>query len=113
MGFATFGAPHLLQLLIEVSGRAGRAVWWQKWGVHRRLRPEEYGGRIDNHRNGRRTYPLDTSILNSLGTGLLSAYFPKVDTVLSRGEVIVSGDQYHGRAGHGQFVRRGLSDYLL
>ena len=36
----------------------------------------------------------------------------KVDTVISRGTVIVSGDQYHGRAGHGQFVRRGLSDYL-
>src|SRR5689334_1005644 len=36
-----------------------------------------------------------------------------VDTVISRGTVIVSGDQYHGRAGHGQFVRRGLSDYLV
>ena len=37
----------------------------------------------------------------------------KVDTVISRGTVIVSGEQYHGRAGHGQFVRRGLSDYLV
>jgi hypothetical protein len=74
-GFATFGPVHLLQLLIEVSGRATRAVWWQKWGVHRRLRPEEYGGRIDNHVSGRRTYPLDLSILSSLSTGLLSPYF--------------------------------------
>ncbi|WP_375768284.1 vanadium-dependent haloperoxidase [Archangium gephyra] len=75
VGFTTFGPLHLLQLLIEVSGRAGRAVWWQKWGVHRRLRPEEYGGRVDNHLSGRRTYPLDTSILTSLSTGLLSPYF--------------------------------------
>jgi len=74
-GFTTFGPVHLLQLLIEVAGRAGRAVWWQKWGVHRRLRPEEYGGRVDNHLTGRRTYPLDSSILNSLSTGLLSPYF--------------------------------------
>ena len=37
----------------------------------------------------------------------------KVDTVISRGTVIVSGDAYHGRAGHGQYVRRGLSDYLV
>ncbi|GAA3278378.1 MULTISPECIES: dihydropyrimidinase [Dactylosporangium] len=37
----------------------------------------------------------------------------KVDTVISRGTVIVSGDAYHGRKGHGQFLRRGLSDYLL
>ena len=37
----------------------------------------------------------------------------KVDTVISRGTVVVSGDTYHGRAGHGQYVRRGLSDYLV
>jgi dihydropyrimidinase len=36
----------------------------------------------------------------------------KVDTVLSRGEVIVAGDRFHGRAGHGRFVKRGLSQYL-
>ncbi|MFI5909380.1 dihydropyrimidinase [Dactylosporangium sp. NPDC051541] len=37
----------------------------------------------------------------------------KVDTVISRGTVIVSEDTYHGTKGHGRFVRRGLSDYLL
>ena len=37
----------------------------------------------------------------------------KVDTVLSRGAVVVTGDQYVGRKGHGQFVRRGLSQYLV
>ncbi|WP_432988517.1 dihydropyrimidinase [Dactylosporangium sp. CA-233914] len=37
----------------------------------------------------------------------------KVDTVVSRGTVIVSGDAYHGTKGHGRFIRRGLSDYLL
>jgi dihydropyrimidinase len=36
----------------------------------------------------------------------------KVDTVLSRGTVVVSGGEFHGRAGHGRFVRRGLSDLL-
>jgi hypothetical protein len=75
VGFATFGPVHLLQLLIEVAGRAGRAVWWQKWGVHRRLRPEEYGGRVDNQFANRRTYPLHASLVNSLSTGLLSPYF--------------------------------------
>jgi dihydropyrimidinase len=35
-----------------------------------------------------------------------------VDTVLSRGSVVVSGGQFRGRAGHGRFVRRGLSDLL-
>jgi dihydropyrimidinase len=37
----------------------------------------------------------------------------KVDTVISRGTVIVENDTYLGRAGHGQFVKRGLSSYLV
>ncbi|MFD3743518.1 dihydropyrimidinase [Nocardia sp. NPDC058633] len=36
-----------------------------------------------------------------------------VDTVLSRGRVIVDNGAYHGRAGHGRFIRRGLSQNLL
>jgi dihydropyrimidinase len=36
-----------------------------------------------------------------------------VDTVLSRGRVIVDDGAYHGRAGHGRFLRRGLSQNLL
>jgi hypothetical protein len=74
-GFVTFGDVQLIEVLTEVIGRAGRAIWWQKWGVHRRLRPEEFGGRIDNWLNGRRDYPIHTSIKNSLLTGGLSAYF--------------------------------------
>jgi hypothetical protein len=50
MGFATFGGPHLLALLTEVSARALKAVWHQKWYVHRRARPEVFAGRIHNHR---------------------------------------------------------------
>ena len=37
----------------------------------------------------------------------------KVETVLSRGRVIVEGGQYLGRKGDGQFIRRGLSSYLI
>nr|WP_132370111.1 dihydropyrimidinase [Nocardia alba] len=36
-----------------------------------------------------------------------------VDTVLSRGRVIVDDGAYHGRAGHGRFIRRGLSQNLV
>ncbi|HEX2203961.1 MAG TPA: vanadium-dependent haloperoxidase [Longimicrobium sp.] len=75
VGFGTFGPIHLLQVLTEVLGRAIRAVWWQKWGVHRRLRPEEYGGRVHNHVTGARTYPLHASIVTSLQSGALAPYF--------------------------------------
>ncbi len=36
-----------------------------------------------------------------------------VDTVLSRGKVIVDADAYHGSAGDGQFLRRSTSQYLI
>ena len=36
-----------------------------------------------------------------------------VDTVLSRGKVLVDGGEYHGAPGHGQYLKRGLSQYLL
>ncbi|HEX8275241.1 MAG TPA: vanadium-dependent haloperoxidase [Longimicrobiaceae bacterium] len=74
-GFGTFGPIHVLQALGEVLGRAIRAVWWQKWGVHRRLRPEEYGGRVHNHVTGARSYPLHSSIVTSLQSGALAPYF--------------------------------------
>lgn len=50
-GFATFGSPHLLALVTEVATRALKAVWWQKWFVHRRLRPENYGALVERHRH--------------------------------------------------------------
>jgi dihydropyrimidinase len=36
-----------------------------------------------------------------------------VDTVLSRGSVVIDGAEFLGRAGHGRFVKRGLSQYLI
>ncbi|ACQ80823.1 dihydropyrimidinase [Beutenbergia cavernae DSM 12333] len=35
-----------------------------------------------------------------------------VDVVLSRGEVVVADGQFHGRPGHGEYLRRGLTQYL-
>jgi hypothetical protein len=64
-GFVTFGTPHLLALLGEVSSRALKAVWYEKWYVHRVIRPEEFGGRIHLHLTGQKNYPIDASILDS------------------------------------------------
>jgi dihydropyrimidinase len=36
-----------------------------------------------------------------------------VDTVLSRGSVVVDDGTFHGRAGHGRYVKRELSQYLI
>jgi dihydropyrimidinase len=36
-----------------------------------------------------------------------------VDTVLSRGKVIIAGNQYQGRKGDGQYLSRDLNQYLV
>lgn len=64
-GFGTFGAPHIQQSITEVSAYALRAVWYQKWFVHRKLRPEAGGARVDRHKNGLAVYPLHSDVLSS------------------------------------------------
>ena len=64
-GFGTFGPPHLQALVTSVATNALRAVWFQKWFVHRRLRPEAFAGRIHNHLTKAATYPINNEILNS------------------------------------------------
>jgi dihydropyrimidinase len=36
----------------------------------------------------------------------------KVDTVMSRGMIVMENDKFTGRKGHGKYVKRGLSQYL-
>lgn len=81
-GFGTFGAPHILSLVSEVSTRALKTVWYEKWFVHRRLRPEEFGGRLHVHLDDDNDirYPIDSEIVESLTDGYLSHHFgPKAD----------------------------------
>jgi membrane-associated phospholipid phosphatase len=63
--FGTFGGPHILSLVTEVATRALKAAWYQKWNVHRRIRPEAFSGRIHNHITGKAQYPINSEILNS------------------------------------------------
>jgi hypothetical protein len=65
-GFGTYGPPHVLSLVTEVATRALKAVWFQKWFVHRRLRPEAFGGRVHAHLTGLRDYDMiDRGVLDS------------------------------------------------
>ncbi len=85
-GFGTFGDPLVHCLVAEVAARALKAVWYQKWFVHRRLRPEEFGGRIHNHKTRAANYRINAEILdspvlqrvfNEYGTYLLPQAFPE------------------------------------
>lgn len=87
--FVEFGPSQLLTLLGEVSVRAHKAVWYQKWQVHRRLRPEEFAARVHfwkTNLTARQRYLLSTLLDNSnalaqifatYGTYFLPQAFPE------------------------------------
>jgi hypothetical protein len=85
-GGFTFGSQYIVDLLGEVSNRALKACFYQKWFVHRALRPIAYGGLVHNTMTGAADYPLHKEVLDSqaldqvfskYGTYLLSAAFPE------------------------------------
>ncbi len=83
MGFGTFGGPHIATLLCEVSTRALKAVWNQKWFVHRRLRPEVFAARVDRRLYHGANYPVHPDILNSLSSNTrLGGYLPSGNALL-------------------------------
>ncbi|HEY0602292.1 MAG TPA: vanadium-dependent haloperoxidase [Herpetosiphonaceae bacterium] len=85
-GFGTFGNADLQVRIAKAAQYALDHAWYQKWLVHRRLRPEEFGGRIHNNKTGVTNYPIDAEILvspiltrifNRYGSYLLPQAFPE------------------------------------
>jgi len=84
---ATFGLPYIQAVLAMGISNSTRSAYWQKYFVHRAVRPEAYGG-LAHHRlaNGVSDYPLHDSFLKSealsrskgkYGTYLLSQTYPE------------------------------------
>ena len=85
-GFGTFGPPYIASVLCQIAKPALKAVWYQKWFVHRRLRPEAFAGRVHNHVTKTANYPINAEIFNAqaltevfsrYGTYLLPMAFPE------------------------------------
>jgi len=83
---ASFGQPHIAAMVAEGINATIRAAYWQKFFVHRTLRPEAYGGLV-HHRlaNNVSDYPIPDEMLRSealgrtrarQGTHLLSQIYP-------------------------------------
>ena len=64
-GFTSLGGPDALDLVAKPSKAALNAAWYQKWQVHRRLRPEEYGGRVHATRTGIAEFPVHPDVLGA------------------------------------------------
>ena len=88
-GFGTFGGPDMAATIGEVAVKALNTVWYQKWFVHLRPRPEAIGGLVHLIKTGQgnktdvtlsnvilRSKGLQQSF-NKYGTWLLSQAFPE------------------------------------
>lgn len=89
--FGTFGGPDIAATLGAVARTAINTVWWQKWIVHLRHRPESGGGLVHLRKTGAANLPqaahdLDPIILDAqavaqshakYGSYLLSQAFPE------------------------------------
>ncbi len=69
--FVNFGDAHILSLVTEVATRALKAVRFQKFNVHRRLRPEALGGLINVNKKaaleGKVAFPEVDKLVSELG----------------------------------------------
>ena len=88
-GFTTFGQPDIASTLAAVASEALKAVWFQKWFVHLRHRPESGGGIVHLSKTGQQDSvegKLSPTVLNSqavqtsfnkFGTYFLTQAFPE------------------------------------
>jgi hypothetical protein len=98
-GVQTFGPQHILDLLGEVSNRALKAMWYQKWVVHRALRPIAYGGLVHKTITGVAHYPIHRDVLHSQA---VAEIFTKNGSYLLPAAYPESGPQHPAYAeGHG------------
>ena len=85
-GDITFGSKNILSMLAQAALLAQKGAYFHKWLVHRRLRPECFGGRVETHLNGRKSYDIHPELLScdglarvkaAHGTALLPAAYPE------------------------------------
>ncbi|MEM6463304.1 MAG: vanadium-dependent haloperoxidase [Pseudomonadota bacterium] len=70
-GFALYGGPHILTLVTEVATRALKAVRFQKFNVHIRLRPETLSGRLEKAGEIEDCFPYIRNCLTGMCDDLL------------------------------------------
>ena len=106
-GLVTFGMAHILDFTARAARLALEAAWFQKWLVHRRLRPEEFGGRVQNVLTEAASYPINPELLDSQA---VSEVFNKYGTYLLP-QAYPEGSPVHPSypAGHACFAGAGVT----
>lgn len=85
-GDLTFGGKNVIALLGQAAQTAEKAAWYEKWLVHRRLRPEAFGARVHYQVSDARSYDIFPELLHcgavarvkkANGTSLLPVAYPE------------------------------------
>ena len=86
-GAVSFGAPDILDQVARSANAAMKAAWYHKWLVHRRLRPEEAGGRLapPPHRHQGLPAASQADQLGGAAAGVLAPWQLPVPPGLPRG----------------------------
>ena len=102
-GFVTFGQPMYFDLFARVCEDSLKATWFQKWLVHRRVRPEAFAGSVHNTLTGAANYPISPLLLhsravkqvfNTHGSYLLPMAYPEgcpAHTSYPAGHAVIAG----------------------
>lgn len=78
--FGTFGGPDIAATLAAVAKAAINAVWYQKWVIHLRHRPESGGGLLHYQKNGVDFGPAATLAPSVLDSQAVKASRTKFDS---------------------------------
>jgi len=71
-GFGSLGEPQIQDMVTRVANIALASAWFQKWRVHRFLRPEAYAARVHFKISGERPdYEVHDDVLNSVAVDRL------------------------------------------
>ena len=118
-GFNTFGGPHILNLVSKAADLALKAAWFQKWQVHRRLRPEVFSGRVHSQKLGLASYGIDSKLIDSPVLPLIFEHnrgqnlnrFSKDEGTYLQPQAYPEGSPTHPAypAGHATFVAAGVT----
>ena len=63
--FVSFGLPAFVSWVNRAAHSALQAAWYHKWLVHRRLRPEEFAGRVQNRLVAKAAFPISEQLFRS------------------------------------------------
>lgn len=85
-GFVTWGKAMMIDFVSRAANAALKAGWYQKWLVHRRVRPEKFGGYVHQQLMGTASFDQHADVLNcqavqktfsKYGTYLLPLSYPE------------------------------------